>query len=234
MTCPLLLSTFRGLVINKVSIKPLATLIQLNIRHKYTKFTDNRIREEIGLPTKPKIPLAPIFRYMNEIRNSVMAKHSTLPHLQLISLMAKMWHSEDVIRKEKFIKDFKIEMVNYWEQLNEYNKTCTAEDIKKLKAKKAEILREIERRKIIRLKRKKALDMGKPKRPPNSFLKFLENFPNRQPDEKYIQYLKRKSIEFQALSQTERDSLAPKAEDWEKYKKRLLTWEGEMVKGRRV
>jgi len=233
MTCPLLLSTFRGLVINKVSIKPLATLIQLNIRHKYTNFTDNRIREEIGLPTKPKRPLALILRYINEIRNSVMAKHSTLPRSQLYSLMSKMWHSEDVIRKEKFIKDFKIEMVNYWEQLNEYNKTCTAEDIKKFKAKKAEILGEIEKRKIIR-QRKKAFDMRKPKKPTSSFLKFLENFPNRQPDEKYIQYLKRKSIEFQALSQTERDSLAPKAEDWEKYKNRLLTWEGEMVKGRRV
>lgn len=174
-------------------------------RFKYAICIEQSIEQRLGLPVSPKKPLTAYFQYLIEVRKSVFAQNPTLKVTDQVKLISQMWHSLDEKKKEKYTEAHQNAWIKYREQLAEYNQTITAVDKQTVKEKRKFIQYEIERRKIIRLQRKKALSFCKPTKPQPPFFRFLKVRADRQPSEKYREYLKRKSSEWKNLSGSQKE-----------------------------
>lgn len=172
------------------------------------------IEEKLGLPAKPKRPVTPYFRFMSEIRPTVQAKNPKLKASELVSMIGKMWNSMEDNKKEKFAKGFKDEMVSYNLGIAKYKDSLSEEDLRKIK----ETRFEKKERKIVLLQQKKCRDLGKPRKPISSFIRFMQKQTDRQPKEQYTDFLKRASIKWHSLSDAERQKYKASAQDEENYK----------------
>lgn len=190
---------------------------RIKVRFKHAILDTAHIEEKLGLPAKPKKPIAPFFRYMIEVRASVVAQNPTLKTIEHVALISKMWKSLDAEKSEKYYKAYQIESTPYQELLDQYNKTISEEDKKTVKEKRKEIQEEIEKRKFIRSQRKKAQALDRPKKPMSVYLKYLDAQADRQPDEKYYDYLRRKSSEWKGLSESEKEMYKPAAGEMQDY-----------------
>lgn len=186
---------------------------RITARFKYAVSEVAFIQQKLGLPLSPKKPIVPFFRYMIEIRKSVVAQNPTLKTTEHVKLISRMWKSLDDTKKEKYYIAHQNEYITYCEKLAEYNRTVTKQDKQTVKEKRKDIIEEIEKRKYIRLQRKKSLALGKPKKPLSGFLKFLEVQADRQPNEKYHEYLRRKSFEWKNLSESQKEVFKAPAGD---------------------
>lgn len=172
------------------------------------------IEEKLGIPEKPKRPITPYFRFMNEIRSSVKAKNPKLKQVELTPIMGKMWKSLDASKKEKFVKSFKDEMLSFTDTMAKYKKGLTEDDVRKIKETKAEL----KERKVTLMQQKKSRSLGKPKKPMSSFLIYLQMQTDRKANEEYKNYVKRVSIRWQALSESEQGKYKPQPEELENYR----------------
>lgn len=169
------------------------------------------IEEKLGLPAKPKKPSTPYFRFMAEIRPTVQAKNPKLKSTELISTIGKMWNSLDAAKKETYSEGFKDEMLAYHDVITKYRNNLTEDDVRKIKETKFEK----KERKLVLLQQKKCRDLGKPRKPISSFIRYLQKQTDRQPKEKYIEFVKRIGVKWQSLNEAEREKykLAPQDED---------------------
>lgn len=172
------------------------------------------LEEKLGLPTKPKRPSTPYFRFLNEQRTSVQAKNPKLKAIEVVATMAEMWKKLDATKKEKYAKGFKDELLAYAGKIATYNKNLSEDDVRKIKETKLEK----KERKVVLMHQKKCRDLGKPRRPMSSFISYLQKQTDRQPEEVYTDYVRRVSIRWQSLSDAEKEKYKPSAQEEEKYK----------------
>lgn len=154
---------------------------------------------------------------MIEVRASVVAQHPTLKTTEHVALLSKMWKTLDATKVEKYCQVYRNELIAYHQLLDQYKRTISEDDKRTVKQKRQEIHEEIEKRKIVRLQRKKAHVLNRPKKPTSVYLKYLEEQADRQPNEKYYDYLRRKSAEWKRLSDSEKDCYKPPAGDMQNY-----------------
>lgn len=128
-----------------------------------------------------------------------------------------MWKTLDATKVEKYCQVYRNELIAYHQLLDQYKRTISEDDKRTVKQKRQEIHEEIEKRKIVRLQRKKAHVLNRPKKPTSVYLKYLEEQADRQPNEKYYDYLRRKSAEWKLLSDSEKDCYKPPAGDMQNY-----------------
>jgi len=184
------------------------------------------IEEKLGLPAKPKRPTPPYFRFMADMRQDVKAKNPKLTNSELLSMLGKMWKSLDASKKDKYTKGFDDEKVRFADENEKYKKKLTDDDVRKIKEAKADI----KERKIVLSQQKKCRELGKPKKPLTSFVRFLKAQTDRQPNEKYQKFLKRVSNKWESLSENEKVKFITTVQDKENYKKSMLQWEAKMRK----
>lgn len=158
------------------------------------------LEERLGLPAKPKRPPSPYFRYMSEMRSSVKAKNPKLKESEVVSLISKMWRSLDANKKEKFAQVSREDFIAYAEGMANYKNNLSAEDARKIKESKFEI----KERKVVRLQKKKCQELGKPKKPTSSYVRFFTGQTDRRPKEQYRDFVKRVSAKWNALSDAEK------------------------------
>lgn len=137
--------------------------------------------------------------------------------MRISEIIAKMWHSLDKTEKDKYCKEFHNEMVKHRHIMAQYNSSLTADDNKRIKEKKDETIKEIENKKIAKSLRIKSRELQKP-RLVAPFFKYLHGSLDRQPDEKYPDFVLRKSAEWRALSEKEKEKFRPTAEDLKNYR----------------
>lgn len=128
--------------------------------------------------------------------------------------MSKMWKSLDDTKKEKFSKGFKEDMLAYTNVIAKYRESLSDDDIRRIKETKFEK----KERKLVLLQQKKCRELGKPRKPLSSFIRYLQKQTDRQPKENYIEFVKRVSVKWQSLSDAEREKYKPAAQDDEIYK----------------
>lgn len=160
------------------------------------------VEEKLGLPLKPKKPIAPFFRFSTEMRPSVIANNPHLKSAQINSILGTMWKTFDAAKKERFTKGFQVELRDYYS--NEYTKyraTLSEDDKIKIKEMKAKI----KNRRILSSKRKQNLVLGKPKRPMNSFLRYVKAQTDRKPNENYKDYIRRLTLTWKGLTDAEKE-----------------------------
>lgn len=172
------------------------------------------VEERLGLPTKPKRPTTPYFRFMSEVQPSVRAKNPKLKQTELTSMIGKMWKSMDDTKKQKYAKGYKEEIAAYQNEITTYKRNLSEDDVKRIR----EMVVEIKDRKAVVLQRKKTRDLGRPKKPTNSFVRFLNQQTDRQSKEEYKDYVKRVSVKWNSLSDAEKEKFKPSAQEEEAYK----------------
>lgn len=170
--------------------------------------------EKLGLPAKPKRPSTPYFRFMTEIRPTFQAKNPKLKTTEVVAAIGKLWKSLDESKKEKYSKGFKDEMTAYMDVITKYRDGLSEEDVRKIKESKFEK----QERKLVLSRQKKCRDLGKPRRPISSFIRFLQSQTDRQPKEKWIEFVKSVSLKWLSLSEAEREKYKQAPQDDENYK----------------
>lgn len=160
------------------------------------------VEEKLGLPLKPKKPLAPYIRFSNDLRPSLVEKNPGLKSTQINSILGNMWKELDATKKESLTKGYQIDLLDYYS--NEYAKykaNLSEDDKRKIK----EMKLQIKKRRILSSKRKQNKVLGKPKRPMNSFLRYVKENADRKPNENYKDYVKRLAFNWKKLSDAEKE-----------------------------
>lgn len=177
----------------------------------YTRKSFDKIA---GLPSKPKQPIPPYIRFMLQVRPLVKAEH---PHLQvrdMYTIITERWKLLDDKEKEILSKEYRNDLLKYSEEIANYNRTLTDDDKQLIEQK----LADINGRSLMIACTKRARELNKPKKPANSFLRFLHAQTDRQPDERYKVYMKRIGLRWQELSEMKKKKYKTTPEEMENYK----------------
>lgn len=173
--------------------------------------------KHLRLPERPQRPLNAFFKFMKEVQNSVIAEHPKQSLANVNKVIAEMWHSLDKTKKETYYKEFHDEMVKHRTKMAEYNNSLSEDDRNKIKERIIEVEKEIAKKKMFKYKRMMWHELQKPVLE-NPFFKYMYECEDRQPDEKNIAYVKRKSAEWSKLSHIEKEKFKPTAEQLENHK----------------
>lgn len=168
-----------------------------------------------GLPVKPKKPIPPYFRFANDNRPSVAAKHPKLQSSEINSILGKMWRSLDASDKENYIRAYKTDLINYYSnEYVKYKSSLTDDDKRKIKETKTEI----KKRRTLAEQQRKLRKLDKPKKPMSSFIRYLTTQNDRKLKEPYSEYVKRVTARWSALSETEKEKYQTPAKEEAAYR----------------
>lgn len=173
------------------------------------------VEEKLGLPTKPKKPITPYYRFANENRPSLTAKHPKLKSYEIDSILGKMWQSLDAADRASYVKGYKTDLINYYS--NEYTKyRSSLSDVDKRKIREMEI--EIQKRRNLVAQQRKLRKLGKPKKPLSSFFRYFAAQKDRKLNEPHKDFVKRVTSRWNDLSDTEKEKYKPSVEEEVQYK----------------
>lgn len=167
-----------------------------------------------GITSRPKPPIPPFVRFLNQVRASVKEQHPHLKPSELNTMISERWKSLEAAEKEILSKAYLHDRLKYAEDFANFNQTLTV-DQKRLIDEK---LAQIRDRNLIKSYKKRALELNKPKKPANRFLRFFHAQTDRQPDESYKDHMKRIASRWQTLSKTKKKKYATPTEELENYK----------------
>ncbi|XP_055709653.1 transcription factor A, mitochondrial [Phlebotomus papatasi] len=211
------INPLRGLLCTKSSI-PLAQ-----------SASTKTVEERVGLPPKPKKPLTPYFRYMQEVRPKMAAENSQLTMGELIRNIAKQWKTVDDSKKRKYEEEFRKDQAVYLQKRAQYESKLTDEQKENIQLMK-ETIAEAKEKKAFR---KKLRELGKPKKPQSPFLRFLneERLKKPQGNEPYREWLNTVSAKWMGLPEKAKDVFVQASHvEMQKYQEELAKWEKSMVK----
>lgn len=153
------------------------------------------LEEKLGLPPKPKKPLTPYFRYMNDMRDTFKKQNPEMPIVDITRMMAQKWETVEEKTKTKYLSDFKKEQIKYIEERAKYDSKITDEQRKEIQQLKQDKL-DAKQRIVIK---KRVKELGRPKRPTSAFIRFV---------------LKERVLTPQSISQTYREWHGKATEKW--------------------
>ncbi len=148
---------------------------------------------------------------MQQIRPSVVAEHPHLKPKELFTVIQDRWKLLDKKDKEDLSLGYRIDLRKYAVEVKSFNESLTIDDKRRIQKRMIEISEIATRKQFTR-------QIIKPKKPPCSFLKFIHAQNDRQPEEKYRDYLKRMTSKWNELSETAKKEYATKPEEMTKYR----------------
>lgn len=187
------------------------------------------LEERLGLPPKPKKPLTPYFRYMQQMRPVILEQNPKIALPELVKLIASKWEQVDDKTKMKLQEDFKKDQVLYIEKRAQYDSKLSDEQRRDLKHLKQEISDAKERRAV----KKRIKELGKPKKPLSAFLRFLgkERKFTPQGTETFREWQQKVVDKWTRLTEAEKDVYkAESKKEMEVYKQEISKWEEKMIR----
>lgn len=163
---------------------------------------------------RPKQPLSPFFRFVERIRPQVSAENPDVPKNRLYSIFTEKWKSLHADKKAIFSAAYKEDMDRYVKEVWKYNSSLTNEDLNRAQQE----LFKIEDAKQIKLYKEQARKLSKPKRPPPPFMKFMHLKSDRKADESSTGYVKRMSVKWNSMSETERSKYKITTKEMKNYR----------------
>lgn len=97
------------------------------------------IEDKLGLPKKPKKPLTPYFRFLQQARPDVVKQHPKASTIEVVKMIAEKWQTVDESTKKKLEAEFKQDQTSYVTKLAKYDALLTAEQREDIKNFKHEI-----------------------------------------------------------------------------------------------
>ncbi|CAH2007233.1 unnamed protein product [Acanthoscelides obtectus] len=140
---------------------PLVNTAVLNLRSHASAVTATEKLKGLNIPDKPKRPLSPYLRFVENYKHSVLKENPDIKITEVVKKCAEKWNSMSEEEKQKYKENYKIESEKYSQTISDYNKSLTNEQIQALK----EIALEKKTKKQKRKMKKLCKDTNKPKRP---------------------------------------------------------------------
>lgn len=181
---------------------------------KLSLHTRKTVEKAHGLPAKPIYPGSPYVCFVRYVLPYFMAEYPHLKASERIKIIAERWKALDDEEKEALSKTFQNDLVKYSAEVQEYNRTVTADErnmVEETSAKK-------QRSKLIKVYQKKASELNKPKRPPSSFLKFFHAQTDRRPRESYKDHMKRTAKRWNKLNKKQKQKYETSPLEMENWK----------------
>jgi len=191
-------------------------------------FASKTLNELAGLPPKPKKPLTPYFRFLQQARPQVKMQNPNMSATELIKIVAKQWEQADAATKSQLEQEYKRERERYDQENTRYLGTLTPEMKDQLRQARQDKQEMREKREL----RKRNKDLQKPRRVPSAFLRFVIEEKARSPHQgNYQQYLKTVALKWGQLSEAQKKPyLEAYHSEMEGYKRELDKWEQKMIK----
>ncbi|XP_054726637.1 transcription factor A, mitochondrial isoform X1 [Anastrepha obliqua] len=188
------------------------------------------LEEKLGIPPRPKKPLTPYFRFMQEQRPKIIAENPKISTVDIVRMVSKRWNDADAALKKRLQDDYRRDQHQFVEIRTKYEAKLTDEQRAELKQLKKDIQDAKDRRMI----RKRIKELGRPKRPASAFLRFLTqertNSP-QTPKQTYREWHQWCTEKWSRLSDKEKEVfLAESRKDMELYKTEIAQWEEKMVR----
>ncbi|CAG0898269.1 unnamed protein product [Cyprideis torosa] len=181
----------------------------------------------LGLPERPKRPLAAYILFSNEYRNKVLQRNPTLKMTEITKKLANMWKTLDSSSKATFEAKAAQEKRRYDNELSAFMQRIGPANKQKLEAAERK-LREIKlKSKKEKARREQMEKEGKPKLPKGPFFRFIEAS-GRKPG---VETVKVCAQEWRSLSESAKHQFMRAYEaDKKKYLSDLANWEAKMLK----
>lgn len=178
------------------------------------------------LPQKPKRPANPYIKYVQSVRAPLLAKNPTATPPEITKIAANNWSQLDASIKSKLAEEYKKEQAVWLQENAKYLNQLTdqqKDEIRQARLKKSDD-------KVKREHRKRLKELGKPKRPLNSFLMFaLERKPTKMTKEDITVHLKSMGERWAKMSNAEKEPYNKRAADGlTKYHSDVKEWEQKM------
>lgn len=172
------------------------------------------LEKKLGFSLKPKKPLSPYFRFMEEVRPSVTAARPHIKPKDMYPVISTMWNSLDATAKEKYVIEYKNELLKYSDIIENYNRQLTEDQCRKIE----ENVSAANTRNLIKSYKERARELDKPKRPISSFVKYFHEQTDRKAGEQYKVYMKRMSLRWSRLKRNEKEKYKLTADELENYR----------------
>ncbi|XP_046990464.1 transcription factor A, mitochondrial [Schistocerca americana] len=185
------------------------------------------VEEKLGLPPRPKKPLTPYFRFMQQIRPSIIQKNPQAKATDIVKMVAAEWEKADQGVRDSLQRKFHEEMMEYAEEYTHYQNKLTDKQRQALREAKDQKVRE-KRKKLIQ---KKMQEMGKPKRPMTGFVRFMYEQKDKRGSLPFREWQAKVAEEWQQLPDNEKEEYSKKSQrDLADYQERLQEWEERMIR----
>lgn len=188
------------------------------------------LESRLGLPERPKKPLSPYFRFMSEMRSSVVAAHPQLRLTDVVKAIGVKWQTVDEKKKAAYQEEYKREQIVYLKQRAAYEAQLTEAQRGELQ----ELKQQLAEQRSKNADRKRIRALGRPKRAMSPYLFWLSekrtSLP-RQEGETFRDWQRRCSALWQTLGETAKQPYFERSQaEFNKYSDELLLWEEKMVR----
>ncbi|CAH2007234.1 unnamed protein product [Acanthoscelides obtectus] len=112
---------------------PLVNTAVLNLRSHASAVTATEKLKGLNIPDKPKRPLSPYLRFVENYKHSVLKENPDIKITEVVKKCAEKWNSMSEEEKQKYKENYKIESEKYSQTISDYNKSLTNEQIQALK-----------------------------------------------------------------------------------------------------
>uniref|UniRef100_A0A182NB24 HMG box domain-containing protein n=1 Tax=Anopheles dirus TaxID=7168 RepID=A0A182NB24_9DIPT len=181
-----------------------------------------------AMPEKPKRPVNAYIRFAQSIRSSLATSNPKASPTEISKLAAVKWQTLDQASKTKLEEEFKREQAVWLQKNAKYLSQLTDAQKQELKAERQ--LRADE--KVKRDQKRLLKELGRPKRPLNSFLLFCAQHKpvsGLNKEENKVQ-MKNLGLQWKRLPESEKERYTKEAEaEMKRYQEEMKRWEDKML-----
>lgn len=171
--------------------------------------------------------MTPYFRYLIQVRPSIVQKNPHLKSTEIVKLISQEWEKADAKIKKDLDAEFKKELDYYTVQKMKYDTSLTEKQKADIKQVRLEKLEAKERRK----QRKRMKELGRPKKPPTSFVLFMNSKKTERGDVPFREWQLKMSKEWENMPQEAKDKYTEQAKkEQELWREKMVKWEEQMIR----
>ncbi|KAI5637544.1 HMG (high mobility group) box domain-containing protein [Phthorimaea operculella] len=188
-------------------------------------YTKKSAEEKLGIE-KPKRPLTPFFKFMQQMRPALLAKNPGITSKEAIAWSSKHWQELDTETKGQMVKEYEKDLEDYKKIKAMYESSLTEKQKEDIKRVKEEMAAAKEKRKL----KAEYKELGKPKKPMSSYFLYIQSRKDIFQGKSLKEYQEKIKQDWLKLSESEKAKFEKQAQElMKKYKKDMEAWELKMV-----
>ncbi|XP_068081770.1 transcription factor A, mitochondrial [Anabrus simplex] len=209
-------ASYRGMLLPRVCMQQPAAGVK-----------QKTVEEKLGIPSPPKKPMTPFFRFLTLIRPTIKQKNPEAKITDVTKLAAEQWEKADPEVRQKLHDEYKDAMRDYLEERLKYEMSLTPEQKEEIQQAKEDIVDAKERKKL----RKKMKELGKPKKPPTGFITFFTERLSSRGDMSFREFQLKVGKEWENLPEEKKQKYQIESKQaMEIYKREVQSWEEKMIR----
>ncbi|XP_049876180.1 transcription factor A, mitochondrial [Pectinophora gossypiella] len=181
--------------------------------------------EKLGIE-KPKRPLTPFFKFMQQMRPALLAKTPGITSKEAIAWSSKHWQQLDAETKSQMVKEYEKDLEDYKKIKAMYEASLTDQQKQDIRRVKEEMATAKEKRKL----KAEYKELGRPKKPMSSYFLYMQTRKDSFQGKQLKEFQAKVKQDWTKLPESERVKFEKQAQDlMTKYKKDIEAWELKMI-----